>query len=68
MASMSYDKTGSAKQEVSKIKEGIGKGSGYGGEVDPTKQAPANTPPTPWDWNSDSELKPNRNLGGTKSF
>ena len=70
MMTDSTGKVGSAKGKVAQIKEGIGKGPGMGvgGEVDPTSTPPSNTPATPWDWNSDGNLKPNRNLGGTRSF
>lgn len=64
------DKTGSAKSKIGQIKEGVGKGPGMGvgGEVDPTSKAPANRPATPWDWNSDSNLRPNAPGGNTRSF
>jgi hypothetical protein len=64
------DKTGSAKGKIGQIKEGIGKGPGMGvgGEVDPTSKSPANKPATPWDWNSDSNLRPNSPGGNTRSF
>ena len=67
---MQMDKTGAAKSDIGKIKEGIGKGPGMGsgGAVDPTSQNPANRPSAPWDWNSDANLKPNKPGGNTKSF
>jgi hypothetical protein len=70
MAMEYTDKTGGAKGKVRQIKEGTGKGPGMGsgGEVDPTSTPPSNTPATPWDWNTDGQLKPNTPGPGTKSF
>ena len=45
------DKVGSAKAKVSKIIESP--------DTDPTKGAKTNKPANPWDWNTDSGLKPN---------
>ncbi len=63
------DKVTTQKANVSKIKEGIGKGPamGAGGEVDPTsRSAPSKEGVT--GFMSDSELKPNRPGGNTRSF
>ena len=45
------DKVSSAKAKVGKIIESP--------DTDPTKGAKILKPANPWDWNSDSELKPN---------
>lgn len=62
-------KSGTAKSNIGKIKEGVGVGPkmGAGGEVDPTTQT-ATRKEGNMGFMSDSDLKPNSPGGNTKSF